>query len=67
MQLSLSTCRPRALTQLAPSSIPSVASTNQGYAQGGLAAVALAQAIRSLGYVAIPCNEQHSDERPISH
>ncbi|MGI9569727.1 MAG: hypothetical protein ACR2PH_08320, partial [Desulfobulbia bacterium] len=47
--------QPRALTQLAPSSIPSVASTNQGYAQGGLTAVALAQAIRSLGYVAIPC------------
>jgi len=44
--------QPRALTQLAPSSIPSVASTNQGYAQGGLTAVALAQAIRSLGYVA---------------
>ena len=46
---------PRALTQIAPSSIPAVASTNQGYAQGGLTAVALAQAIRSLGYVAIPC------------
>jgi hypothetical protein len=47
--------QPRALTQLAPSSIASVASTNQGYAQGALTAVALSQAIRSLGYVAIPC------------
>ena len=47
--------QPRALTQIGPSSVPSVASTNQGYSQGGLTAVALAQAIRSLGYVAIPC------------
>lgn len=47
--------QPRALTQFGPSSIPSVASTNQGYGQGGMTSVALAQAIRSLGYIAIPC------------
>lgn len=58
--------QPRALTQLAPSSIPSVASTNQGYAQGGLAAVALAQAIRSLGYVAIPCMNSTAMSVPLA-
>jgi len=58
--------QPRALTQLAPSSIPSVASTNQGYAQGGLTAVALAQAIRSLGYVAIPCMNSTAMSVPIA-
>ncbi|WP_167495773.1 reductive dehalogenase [Desulfosediminicola ganghwensis] len=58
--------QPRALTQLAPSSIPSVASTNQGYAQGGLTAVALAQAIRSLGYVAIPCMNSTAMSVPLA-
>jgi reductive dehalogenase len=47
--------QPRALSQIGPSSIAAAVSTNQGYSQGGLSAVALAQAIRSLGYVAIPC------------
>ena len=47
--------QPRALSQIGPSSIAAAASTNQGYSQGALSAVALAQAIRSLGYVAIPC------------
>ncbi len=58
--------QPRALTQIAPSSIPSVASTNQGYAQGGLTAVALAQAIRSLGYVAIPCMNSTAMSVPLA-
>ena len=47
--------QPRPLSQIGPSSIGAAVSTNQGYSQGGLSAVALAQAIRSLGYVAIPC------------
>ena len=46
---------PRALNQIGPSTLATAASAAQGYAQMGLAAVALAQAIRSLGYVAIPC------------
>ncbi len=46
---------PRALNQIGPSSLATITTTNQGYSQMGLAAVALAQAIRSLGYVAIPC------------
>jgi reductive dehalogenase len=58
--------QPRALTQIAPSSIASVASTNQGYAQGGLTAVALAQAIRSLGYVAIPCMNSTAMSVPLA-
>jgi reductive dehalogenase len=58
--------QPRALTQLAPSSIASVASTNQGYAQGALTAVALAQAIRSLGYVAIPCMNSTAMSIPLA-
>ena len=58
--------QPRALTQLAPSSIASVASTNQGYAQGALSAVALAQAIRSLGYVAIPCMNSTAMSIPLA-
>ncbi len=47
--------QPRAINQIGPSTLGTATSTNQGYAQGGLASVALAQAIRSLGYVAIPC------------
>jgi reductive dehalogenase len=47
--------QPRAVSQIGPASLATIASTNQGYSQGGLSAVALAQAIRSLGYVAIPC------------
>lgn len=58
--------QPRALTQFAPSSIPSVASTNQEYAQGGLTAVALAQAIRSLGYTAIPCMNSTAMSVPLA-
>jgi reductive dehalogenase len=58
--------QPRALTQLAPSSIASVASTNQGYAQGALTAVALSQAIRSLGYVAIPCMNSTAMSIPLA-
>lgn len=58
--------QPRALTQIGPSSIPSVASTNQGYAQGGLTAVSLAQAIRSLGYVAIPCMNSTAMSVPLA-
>ena len=58
--------QPRALTQIGPSSIPSVASTNQGYGQGGLTAVALAQAIRSLGYVAIPCMNSTAMSVPLA-
>ena len=58
--------QPRALTQIAPFSIASVASTNQGYAQGGLTAVALAQAIRSLGYVAIPCMNSTAMSVPLA-
>ena len=46
---------PRALNQLGPATLATASSANQGYSQMGLAAVALAQAIRSLGYVAIPC------------
>jgi len=46
---------PRALNQIGPSTLATAASAGQGYAQMGLAAVALAQAIRSLGYAAIPC------------
>lgn len=46
--------QPRALNQIGPSTLATSASAGQGYAQMGLAAVALAQAIRSLGYVAIP-------------
>jgi len=46
--------QPRALNQLGPSTLATSTSAGQGYAQMGLAAVALAQAIRSLGYVAIP-------------
>jgi reductive dehalogenase len=46
--------QPRALNQLGPSTLATSTSVGQGYAQMGLAAVALAQAIRSLGYVAIP-------------
>ena len=46
---------PRALNQIGPSSLATIATTNQGYSQMGLAAFSLAQAIRSLGYVAIPC------------
>ncbi len=45
---------PRALNQIGPSTVATAASAGQGYAQMGLASVALAQAIRSLGYVAIP-------------
>jgi reductive dehalogenase len=58
--------QPRALTQIGPSSIAAVASTNQGYAQGGLSAVALAQAIRSLGYVAIPCMNSTAMSIPLA-
>ena len=47
--------QPRAPMQVGPSTLATLASTNQGYSQMGIAAVALAQAIRSLGYVAIPC------------
>jgi reductive dehalogenase len=46
---------PRALNQIGPATLATITTTNQGYSQMGLAAVALAQAIRSLGYVAIPC------------
>jgi reductive dehalogenase len=46
---------PRALNQIGPATLATASSANQGYSQMGLAAVALAQAIRSLGYVAIPC------------
>ncbi len=46
--------QPRALNQIGPSTLATATSAGQGYAQMGLAAVALAQAIRSLGYVAIP-------------
>jgi len=46
--------QPRALNQIGPSTLATSTSSGQGYAQMGLAAVALAQAIRSLGYVAIP-------------
>ncbi len=46
--------QPRALNQLGPSTLATSTSVGQGYAQMGLASVALAQAIRSLGYVAIP-------------
>lgn len=46
---------PRALNQIGPATLATAGSANQGYSQMGLAAVALAQAIRSLGYVAIPC------------
>ena len=46
--------QPRALNQIGPSTLATSGSALQGYSQNGLAAVALAQAIRSLGYVAIP-------------
>ncbi len=58
--------QPRALTQIGPSSIAAVASTDQGYAQGALSAVALAQAIRSLGYVAIPCMNSTAMSIPLA-
>ena len=57
---------PRALTQIGPATLGSGASAGQGYAQGGLAAVALAQAIRSLGYVAIPCNNDTALSIPLA-
>ena len=46
--------QPRALTQIGPATLANASSVGQGYSQMGLAAVSLAQAIRSLGYVAIP-------------
>ena len=46
--------QPRALNQIGPSTLATSTSAGQGYSQMGLATVALAQAIRSLGYVAIP-------------
>jgi len=46
---------PRALNQIGPATLATASSANQGYSQMGLASVALAQSIRSLGYVAIPC------------
>jgi len=58
--------QPRALTQIGPSSLAAVTSTNQGYSQGGLTAVALAQAIRSLGYVAIPCMNSTAMSIPLA-
>lgn len=47
--------QPRALNQIGPATLATGSSAGQGYSQMGLAAVALAQAIRSLGYVALPC------------
>ncbi len=45
---------PRALNQIGPATLATGMSAGQGYSQSGLAAVSLAQAIRSMGYVAIP-------------
>ncbi len=46
---------PRASLQLSPSSTQTMGGTGMGYGRMGLTAVALAEAIRSLGYNAIPC------------
>jgi reductive dehalogenase len=58
--------QPRALNQIGPSTLATVTSVNQGYSQMGLAAVSLAQAIRSLGYVAIPCMNDTAMSVPLA-
>ena len=58
--------QPRAPIQIGPATVATDASNGQGYAQMGLAAVALAQAIRSLGYVAIPCKNDTALNVPLA-
>ena len=58
--------QPRALHQIDPATLANNASVNQGYSQMGIASVSLAQAIRSLGYVAIPCMNDTAMSVPLS-
>ena len=46
---------PHASTQIGPASIQSTGAVGMGYGRVGLTAVAFAEAIRSMGYNAIPC------------
>ncbi len=46
---------PRPSTQLGPSSFQTHAAANLGYGRMGLTAIALAEAIRTMGYTALPC------------
>ncbi|MCG8686327.1 MAG: reductive dehalogenase [Desulfobacterales bacterium] len=58
--------QPWALHQIDPATLANNVSVNQGYSQMGLAAVSLAQAIRSLGYVAIPCMNDTAMSVPLA-
>lgn len=60
------TAQPRASTQIGPSTFQTMAGTSLGYARQGLTAVAIAEAIRFMGYVAIPCMNETAMSVPLA-
>lgn len=56
----------RAATQNGPATFQTMASTSLGYSLQGLTAVALAEAIRFMGYVAIPCMNETALSVPLA-
>jgi len=60
------TAQPRASTQIGPSTSQTMAGTSLGYSRQGITAVALAEAIRFMGYVAIPCMNETALSIPLA-
>jgi len=60
------TAQPRASTQIGPSTFQTMAGTSLGYSRQGITAVALAEAIRFMGYVAIPCMNETALSIPLA-
>jgi reductive dehalogenase len=60
------TVQPRMSTEIGPATFQTMASTSAGYSWSGLTAVSLAEAIRFMGYVAIPCMNETAMSVPLA-
>jgi reductive dehalogenase len=60
------TVQPRMSTEIGPATFQTMASTSAGYSWSGLTAVALAEAVRFMGYVAIPCMNETAMSVPLA-
>ena len=53
-------------TEIGPATFQTMASTSAGYSWSGLTAVSLAEAVRFMGYVAIPCMNETAMSVPLA-
>jgi reductive dehalogenase len=60
------TVQPRMSTEIGPATFQTMASTSAGYSWSGLTAVSLAEAVRFMGYVAIPCMNETAMSVPLA-